>query len=88
MRDIVVRTEKPTARGRGGGTQSSRDIQRPSSRDIQRPSRTAILGHASPKPFPRATLTSEGAEGTEDEVSLVKTAECWPEGEAHGQEEN
>ena len=25
---------------------------------------------------------------TEDEVSLVKTAECWPEGEAHGQEEN
>lgn len=80
MRDIVVRTEKPTARGRGGGTQSSRDIQRPSG--------TAILGHASPKPFPRATLTSEGAEGTEDEVSLVKTAECWPEGEAHGQEEN
>lgn len=28
VRDIVVRTEKPTARGGGGGTQSSRDIQR------------------------------------------------------------
>ena len=88
---MVVRTEKPTASAEqwGAGEEAwgvGRDAEL--KRHSKRPSRTEILGHTSPKPFPRATFTSEGAEGTEDEVGLVKTAERGPEGEAHGQEED
>lgn len=65
------------ARGRGAGMQSSRDIQG-----------TEILGPTSPKAFSQATFTSEGAEGTEETRSvLLRQAERWPEGEAHGQED-
>lgn len=39
-------------------------------------------------PSPKPTLTSDEAEGTEDKVYLVKAPEDWPEGKAHGQEEN
>lgn len=39
-------------------------------------------------PLPKPTLTNAETEETEDKVSLGKAAEDWPEGEAHGEEEN
>lgn len=38
--------------------------------------------------FPKPTLTNAEAEKTEDKVDLSKASEHWPEGEAHGGEED
>lgn len=39
-------------------------------------------------PLPKPPLTDAEAEETEGKVNLVKAAEDWPEGEAHGGEED